>query len=1013
MMYEKERHTAVKGRANLHRTALALFAAAFMVTAMAVLVTSSSAPVDDGEDTILALPTYPGNVGDEFEASGGLFRIMSVNVTEPEKSEAWLIGMADPTDTELGFGDIVVDIDHVWSPPDGAYTFAGISDEFSGYTNLERIRLPPSVSFIEPGAFSGCDNLELVFSFTDPYFATPSEIALRGYDFGPSGPVVIFNAPGADSLPMYDISVSGSTCTFVVDDGSAFWPTVDDALMMVINENSEVVASVRESMTLSFSADDGNIFIIVASKAYMVEIADQAGGTFLYRAEYGLGAITLGWMEVEGGEIWIPVGWTVEIKAVNDLGYDFEWDLTALAGDLAGVSGTVSTAGGVLAFSHGTEGVAFTVTAGVFSALIVEIDLPAVSGVEFFYWLSGDGGVTWSPLYSVTGGQIESLEGYDVRIGFTQTGVATGYEFVWDITNDGTQVGDHWILAGLMTDTVLDGDVAPIAYNITYVLNGGTNGTNPATYTILDTPLSLNDASKNGYNFAGWILGDGSAYTTAPLGDVIVYATWSAPISYGITYTLNGGTNGANPATYTIEDRIVFKDPTRTGYTFEGWFTDAGFAAGTDITEIPIGSTGVVTVFAKWEIINYNIMYVLNGGTNDASNPTTYTVAAALSLNDASKLGYNFTGWVLGDGNAYTTAPLGDVIVYATWSVISYNITYDLNGGTNDAANPATYTVEDRIVFKDPTRTGYTFEGWFTDAGFAAGTDITEIPIGSTGAVDVYAKWETIQYAITYLNVSGADLSDTSVWPTFYTVETVPAPFVLGLPTWEGYAFAYWYTDDNGMLRDISGEINITSLISGGMLGPKTYTAVWEVLDVEVTIQTSGYKGTPSFKYWISPVTGLDFFYNGDALIGEWVDIEGDQTIIAPYGSTIIIMSTSLGNYDFLWTDVVWPEILPPAGHFDCGCSCTDCMTTGECDGTECDAQCGCTHCVPLPVPPAFTPGVMVSVLLVGDDIVTEGVTVVGEYEFIHGYSYAYAIVALAIISVIVVFVAMSVGRKP
>lgn len=71
-----------------------------------------------------------------------------------------------------------------------------------------------------------------------------------------------------------------------------------------------------------------------------------------------------------------------------------------------------------------------------------------------------------------------------------------------------------------------------------------------------------------------------------------------------------------------------------------------------------------------------------------------------------------------------------------------YYITYELNNGTNAATNPASYTADDLpLVFSTPSRTGYTFDGWYTTSGFTEGTKITSIPAGSTGAYLLYAKW--------------------------------------------------------------------------------------------------------------------------------------------------------------------------------------------------------------------------------------------------------------------------------
>lgn len=71
------------------------------------------------------------------------------------------------------------------------------------------------------------------------------------------------------------------------------------------------------------------------------------------------------------------------------------------------------------------------------------------------------------------------------------------------------------------------------------------------------------------------------------------------PIVYDITYDLDGGENGDNPATYTVvTPTITLADATKEGFTFDGWFSDAGKTIA--VTEIALGSTGAVTLYAKF-----------------------------------------------------------------------------------------------------------------------------------------------------------------------------------------------------------------------------------------------------------------------------------------------------------------------------------------------------------------------------------------------------------------------------
>ena len=135
--------------------------------------------------------------------------------------------------------------------------------------------------------------------------------------------------------------------------------------------------------------------------------------------------------------------------------------------------------------------------------------------------------------------------------------------------------------------------------------------------------LTANSYTKEGYTFAGWNTeadGTGTTYkdkasvaalTNTDGETVTLYAMWKenssepdtpdTPTEYTITYELSGGTNHKdNPDTYTSDTAtIILQDPTRSGYEFLGWYLDAAYTR--MIAEIPKGSVGNVTLYAKWE----------------------------------------------------------------------------------------------------------------------------------------------------------------------------------------------------------------------------------------------------------------------------------------------------------------------------------------------------------------------------------------------------------------------------
>mgnify|MGYP004648648895 CR=1 FL=1 len=284
--------------------------------------------------------------------------------------------------------------------------------------------------------------------------------------------------------------------------------------------------------------------------------------------------------------------------------------------------------------------------------------------------------------------------------------------------------------------------------------------------------VGINAADRDGYSFRCWHNMDAPGNTctddSVRMDDYTYYleklanksdddpqsvynirlqAVWDVS-EYNITYNLNGGTNPAGAKTsYTIETAdYTLPTPTKTGYTFGGWYTNSGLT-GNAVTQITKGSTGNKTFWAKWTAVEYSITYNLDGGTNNASNPTKYTVeTATITLADPTRTGYTFGGWY--SDAAFKTqvtkiakGSTGAKTFYAKWNAVEYSITYNLDGGTNNASNPTKYTVETAtITLAAPTKTGYNFGGWYENSGLT-GSAVAKIAKGSTGNKTFWAKW--------------------------------------------------------------------------------------------------------------------------------------------------------------------------------------------------------------------------------------------------------------------------------
>ena len=288
-------------------------------------------------------------------------------------------------------------------------------------------------------------------------------------------------------------------------------------------------------------------------------------------------------------------------------------------------------------------------------------------------------------------------------------------------------------------------------YTITYKLNGGTNNSkNKATYTVLSSTITLKNPTKKGYTFAGWFTDKAMTRKATPIekgstGNRTFYAKWIKN-KYTITYNLNGGKNKSdNPKTYTVSSKTIkLKTPTKKGYKFEGWYSNEKMTK--KVTEIAKGSTGNVTLYAKWKLIEYTITYKLNGGKNNSDNPAKYSqLTATIKLKNPTKTGYKFGGWFSDKAMTQKVTKIakgstGNRTLYAKWTKITYTITYNLNGGKNNSGNPKKYDVtKEPIKLLKPTKDGYVFRGWYKESTFK--TKVTTIKKGATGNLKLYAKW--------------------------------------------------------------------------------------------------------------------------------------------------------------------------------------------------------------------------------------------------------------------------------
>lgn len=346
--------------------------------------------------------------------------------------------------------------------------------------------------------------------------------------------------------------------------------------------------------------------------------------------------------------------------------------------------------------------------------------------------------------------------------------------------------------------------------------------------------VTLTATPATGYEFVEWQV-DGARVSTAnPWYNVdastTTYTAIFAPQQYDITYKDQGGsafsgTHGANyPTKHTYGTATSLVSPSKTGYTFMGWFTTS---ACTGYSVASIGATDKTAdfdLFAKWIINQYIISFNSNGGSEVDEIKQDYGTVVTAPANP-TKTGYTFGGWT---PNVPATMPASDMECVASWSATEYTIGYTLNGGSVATANPTAYTIESTaITLNNPTRAGYTFAGW-TGTGLSEATTTVTIAHGSTGDRTYTATWTPIEYNISY-DLTGGSVATAN--PSTYTIES--GAITLTNPTREGYDFAGW-------TGTVLSEATASVTIAAGSTGDKSYTATWTLKKYTINFYING-----------------------------------------------------------------------------------------------------------------------------------------------------------------------------
>jgi len=268
---------------------------------------------------------------------------------------------------------------------------------------------------------------------------------------------------------------------------------------------------------------------------------------------------------------------------------------------------------------------------------------------------------------------------------------------------------------------------------------------------------------RTGYTANNWNTnssGTGTAYSFGSNyvfnNSTTLYAKWTIN-QYTVSFTSNGGTSVSNITQDYNTSVVKPTDPTRLGYTFNGWYKESGL---TTIQTWPFNMPDANTIlYAKWTANNYNLVYETNGGSAVATLSAPYQSAISPPT-PPTKTGHSFVGWFSDSGLttafSFTTMPFGGATIYAKWAANAYTVEFK-NGDSFFAAYDMAYGTQITAPNGTPVKTAakirYIFLGWNTNQEATTAQILPTVPANDIVFYAIYASFASS------LKINGKDVN--------------------------------------------------------------------------------------------------------------------------------------------------------------------------------------------------------------------------------------------------------------
>ncbi len=403
-----------------------------------------------------------------------------------------------------------------------------------------------------------------------------------------------------------------------------------------------------------------------------------------------------------------------------------------------------------------------------------------------------------------------TFAGWDTEAAGGGTRYADGADYAMGDT--GATLHAQWV--GKTYTVVFNAQDGTVLQTTLSAINGSTYGAAGALPTV----------ARTGYSFDGWFTAPGGAgakvtasTTVAILTDStteqILYALWTAN-SYQVEFDAQGGTCSTSTKSVTYGSTYgELPVPTKTGYSFGGWWTSGGESGAQVGSATAVAITAAQTLYAKWTANGYTVSLDAQGGTPSSATLTVTYGAAYGAMPTPARPYYNFGGWwtVAGGGGtevtSTTTVAVTDdkTVLYAKWTGYSYTVSFDAQGGSVSPSSKSVTYASTYGELPAPTRTGYAFGGWWTATG-GGGAQITSITtVTITEPQSLHAKWTANSYTASF------DAQGGSVAPSSKSVTYDSTYGALPTPTCDDNVFGGWFTGVDGSGTQVAASTVIST----------------------------------------------------------------------------------------------------------------------------------------------------------------------------------------------------------